>query len=83
MNSLRPLVRASFPSFRPAAASTSTLASVRKRSLSTPTSPLSAKVSDATVDMKDHVREDPGEFEAGETVANEGEGGEGESCLMQ
>lgn len=76
MNSLRPLVRASFPSFRPAAASTSTLASVRKRSLSTPTSPLSAKVSDATVDMKDHVREDPGEFEAGETVANEGEGGE-------
>ena len=77
MNPLRTLVRATPPSFRPAAASSSTLARLHRRSLTTPTSPLSAKVSDATVqDIKAHVQEDAGEYEDGDHVAAQGEGGE-------
>lgn len=78
MNPLRPLVRASLPPFRPIAASSSTLSRIHRRNLASPTSPLSAKVSDAKVNVGDQVMEDPGEFEHGDTVASQGEGGEGE-----
>jgi len=79
MNPTRPFLRALLPFFRPAVASSSTLARIHRRHLTTPTSPLNAKVSEVT-DHSDRVREDPGEFEVGDNVAEKGEGGEGEFC---
>ena len=79
MNPLRPLLRSSLPTIRPITASSSALAGGIRRQLTTPTSPALAKVSDATVDITDRVREDPGEFDMGDSVAEHGEGGEGES----
>lgn len=80
MNPIRPLLRSALrlPLARP---STSNLSRLAIRSLTVPTLPTQAQVSDVTPDTVRGVREDPGEFEEGDVVADAGKDGEGESEL--
>ncbi|WWD21997.1 cysteine desulfurase IscS [Kwoniella shandongensis] len=71
MNPVRPLLRAC--QLRSSIASTSSIAArIQSRTLVTPTQPRSATVSNVTVEQ---VREDPGELDAGDVVANAAEDG--------
>ena len=75
MNPIRPLFRTALRT----RLATPSVASLSRRTLVTPTSPAQAKVSE--VSMEQRVVEDPGEFDEGDHIAGEGEGGEGESPM--
>ncbi|WWC67587.1 cysteine desulfurase IscS [Kwoniella pini CBS 10737] len=71
MNPIRPLIHASrLRSI--SSASTSSFSRISRRTLVTPTDPVRATVSNVT---PKHVREDPGELDGGDVVANDIEGG--------
>lgn len=75
MNPIRPLLRTALRT----RFATPSVASLSRRTLVTPTSPAQAKVSEVSLDQR--IVEDPGEFDEGDHIAGEGEGGEGESPM--